>query len=88
MRTVLEDEIVSIKIGQEQAKYPRFGEAIDALKWWLQHRPDSGDLIDDIHWLYKQDGDIDQNIPMLSVIYTFDAYFVTLKFLTSRMPLV
>jgi hypothetical protein len=53
MRTVIEEENVSDIIDREQALYPRLTDAFDALKWWLAHRPESGEIIDDINWIYK-----------------------------------
>jgi hypothetical protein len=86
MRTVIEEISVSDIIDKEQARYPRLFDAFDALKWWLSHRPDSGELLDDINWLYKQSGNAKQNIPALVVIYTFDARQVTIKFVLVRIP--
>ena len=54
MRTVIEAQIVSNVIDSEQEIYPRLEDAFDALKWWLAHVPESGEIIDDLHWLYKQ----------------------------------
>jgi len=86
MRTVIEDEAVSNVIDREQALYPRLTEAFDALKWWLSHNPESGELLDDLNWIYKQKGDRNQTVPALVVIYTFDARYVTLKYVLVRIP--
>jgi hypothetical protein len=86
MRTVIEEENVSDIIDREQALYPRLTDAFDALKWWLAHRPESGELIDDINWIYKQLGDQNQTIPALVAIYTFDHWSVTIKFILVRIP--
>ena len=86
VRTVIEDIRVSEIIDKEQEIYPRLGDAFEALKWWLSHVPDSGELIDDIHWLYKQDGDLARNIPTLVVIYTFDFNCVEIRFALVRIP--
>jgi len=86
MRTVIEDHAVSYVIDNEQSIYPRLGEAFDALKWWLAHRPESGMLLDDENWIYKQAGDERINVPSLVVIYTFDHICVTLKFILVRLP--
>ena len=88
MRTVIEDIHVSEIIDKEQEIYPRLGDAFEALKWWLAHVPDSGELIDDMHWLYKQDGDREQNIPTLVVVYTFSPNFVEIKFVLVRIPTI
>lgn len=88
LRTVIEEIRVSEVIDQEQSIYPRLGDAFDALKWWLSHRPDSGELIDDVHWIYKQSGNREQNVPALVVIYTFDHYEVIIKFVLVRIPAI
>ncbi len=88
MRTVIEDEVVSDVIDREQEIYPRLGEAFDALKWWLARRPESGELLDDINWVCKQQGDRSQHIPALVAIYTFDYRTVTIKFILIRIPSV
>ena len=88
MRTVIEDEIVSEVIDRERQIYPRLGEAFEALKWWLAHVPDSGEIIDDLHWLYKQRGNKRLNIPALVAIYTFDDDDVWIKFILVRIPTV
>jgi hypothetical protein len=69
--TVVESLSVMDKIDAECATYPRLEEAFDGLKWWLAHNPDSGELLDDYHWLYKQKGNREQHIPNLIVLYTF-----------------
>lgn len=86
MRTVIEEEEVSWVIDREQSIYPRLSDAFEALKWWLAHEPDSGELLDDIHWLYKQEGDKDKKIPSLVVVYKFDHQSVTLKHILVRIP--
>jgi hypothetical protein len=86
MRTVVEDICVSDVIDRKQALYPRLNEAFDALKWWLSHNPESGDILDDINWIYKQQGDEAQTIPTLVTIYTFDHRQVRLKFILIRIP--
>jgi hypothetical protein len=86
MRTVIEDEIVSDIIDREQALYPRLPDAFDALKWSLAHDPDTGELLDDMNWIYKQKGNKEQTIPALVAIYTFDHRSVRIKFLLVRIP--
>ena len=86
MRTVIEETRVSEIIDKEQELYPRLGDAFEALKWWLSHVPESGELIDDVHWLFKQDGDLAHNIPTLVVIYTFDSAYVEIRFVLVRIP--
>lgn len=86
MRVVIENFSVSEVIDAEQSIYPRLGEAFDALKWWLAKEPDSGEIIDDINWLFMQDGDAHKKIPALVVVYTFDAYEVQLKKILVRVP--
>lgn len=86
MRTVIEDIRVSEVIDKEQALYPRLVDAFEGLKWWLSHDPESGELIDDIHWLFKQDGSLQHNIPTLVVIYTFDFNCVEIRFVLVRIP--
>jgi len=86
VRTVIEHVRVSEIIDKEQEIYPRLGDAFEALKWWLSHLPDSGELIDDTNWLFKQDGDHEHNIPTLVVIYTFDFNYVEINFVLVRIP--
>lgn len=86
MRTVIEERRVSEVIDAEQEIYPRLEDAFEALKWWLAHRPDSGVLLDDENWIYKQAGDEQLNVPSLVVIYTFDHVCITLKFVLVRLP--
>jgi hypothetical protein len=86
MRTVIEDHIVSAVVDSERDIYPRLSEAFEGLKWWLSHRPESGMLIDDENWLYKQVGNVDLNIPALVTVYTFDHVCVTLKFILVKLP--
>jgi hypothetical protein len=88
MRTVIENQAVSDVIDAEQAIYPRLVEAFDSLKWWLSHRPDSGLLLDDENWFYKQAGNHKLNIPALVTIYTFDHNCVTLKSILVRIPIL
>jgi hypothetical protein len=73
-------------VDAEQAIYPRLGEAFDALKWWLARQPESGEIIDDVNWLYMQDGDARTNIPALVVVYTFNSREVELKHILVRIP--
>jgi hypothetical protein len=86
MRTVIEEHGVSEVIDAEQEIYPRLEDAFEALKWWLAHRPESGILLDDENWIYKQAGDERLNVPSLVVIYTFDHMCVELKFVLVRLP--
>ncbi len=86
MRTVIEAEIVSETIDSEQPLYPRLNDAFEALKWWLAHDPESGEIIDDINWLYKQKGNGHQNTPALVAIYTFDKDCVWINFILVRIP--
>jgi hypothetical protein len=86
VRTVIEHIRVSEIIDKEQEIYPRLGDAFEALKWWLSHDPESGELIDDANWLFKQDGDHAHNIPTLVVIYTFDLNYVEINFVLVRIP--
>lgn len=88
MRTVIEEPIVSETIDRETCIYPRVQDAFDALKWWLAHRPESGEIIDDLHWLFKQAADHHANIPAISVVYTYDTNHVLLKFIVLRMTTV
>lgn len=86
MRTVVEDPAVTYKIYAEAQLYPRLEEAFEALQWWLAHEPDSGILLDDIHWIYTQSGNHHLRIPTLVVVYTFDAHTVTFLHLLVRLP--
>jgi len=86
MRTVVESGDVSAKIDAESTVYPRMHEAFDALTWWLSRNPDTGELIDDYYWLYKQRGNRELNIPSLVVVYTFDHNSVEIVSLLVRLP--
>jgi hypothetical protein len=86
VRTVVEDITVSETIDAEQSIYPRLDEAFEALKWWLARVPESGEIIDDVNWLYMQDGDDRANIPALVVVYTFNAYELRMKHILIRIP--
>ncbi len=88
IRTVIEAGPISIQIDAEGSIYPRLEEAFDALTWWLARNPESGELLDDYYWLYKQSGNRDLNIPALVVIYTFDANEVELISLLVRLPIL
>ena len=54
---------VSSTIDSESSIYPRLEEAFDALKWWLAHRPDSGEVLEGSLRLYKQAGNTQQKVP-------------------------
>jgi len=86
MRTVVEAPAVSAKIDAELGLYHRLEEAFDALKWWLAHNPDTGQLIDDYHWIYKQRGNHDLKIPALVALYTFSANEVEILSILVRVP--
>jgi hypothetical protein len=86
IRTVIENWSVSEVIDAEQSIYPRLGDAFEALKWWLARVPDSGEIIDDVNWLYMQNGDARINIPALVVVYTFNSYEVVIKHILVRIP--
>jgi hypothetical protein len=72
MRTVFEEDHVSEKLDAERAIYRRLDDAWRALTWWIARKPDSGVLVDDVYWLYKQQGNHELKIPALVIIYTFD----------------
>ena len=86
VRTIVENWPVSEVIDAEQAIYPRLEEAFDALKWWLARVPESGQIIDDVNWLYVQAGDRRVNIPPLVALYTFNHQEVLLKFILVMVP--
>lgn len=86
MRTVVEAPAVSAKIDAELGLYQRLEEAFDALKWWLAHNPDTGELIDDYHWIYKQRGNRDLKIPALVALYTFSPHEVEILSILVRIP--
>ena len=86
MRTVVENPEVSARIDAETAIYPRLEAAFDALKWWLSHEPESGECLDDFHWLWKQSGNRDLKIPALVALYTFTPDEVELISILVRLP--
>ena len=69
LRTVIKSPEVSDKVDAESGIYPRLEEAFNALKWWLSHDPESGELIDDYHWLYKQRGFGHENTYLSGTLY-------------------
>ena len=86
MRTVIESLSVSEVIDAETSIYPRLGEAYQALQWWLSHEPDSGEMIDDVHFLYKQRGNLRLRMPALVVLYTFSKHEVSFLSVLVRLP--
>jgi hypothetical protein len=88
LRTIIEEPIVSETIDQQTMIYPRLQDAFDGVTWYLARDPEAGELLDDLHWLYRNQADHKKNIPMMLVIYTFDDSKVTLRFLTLRMPVI
>lgn len=86
IQTVIESVQVSQVVDLESSLYPRMEEAFDALKWWLARKPESGSIVDDYYWVYKQLGDRDLNIPVLVVLYTFDANDVQFFSLLVKLP--
>lgn len=71
VRTVIEDIVVSDTIDAESVIHVRLWDQFEALKWTLSHDPEVGQIIDDLNWIYRQDGDGNRQIPSLTVIYTF-----------------
>jgi hypothetical protein len=53
LRTIVEEDIVSETIDQYSETYPRLESAFDGLKWFLAHSPESGEILDDFHWLFR-----------------------------------
>ena len=88
MRTVREEQVVSEVVDRAREKYPRLEEVFEGLKWYISRVPESGEALDDANWLYRQDGDAEDKIPAILMIYTFDANYVTLKFASIREPLL
>jgi hypothetical protein len=72
----------------ESSIYRRMEEAFEALKWWLARVPESGSIVDDYFWVYKQKGNRELNIPALVVLYTFDSDEVHLFSLLVKLPTV
>jgi hypothetical protein len=56
------------------------------LKWWLAREPDSGEALDDKHWICKQDGDEKAKIPALVALYTFDDDEVEILSILVKLP--
>ena len=72
MRTVIEEQNVSDTLTWNPPNTFACREAYDALKWWLARCPESGEIIDDLHWLYRQDGDHYNGVPSFIVLYVWD----------------
>jgi hypothetical protein len=88
LRTIVEEAIVSETIDRYAEIHPRLSDAFDGLKWFLAHSPESGEILDDFHWIFRNQADREQNIPAILVIYTFDEIRVILRFVALRMPIV
>jgi|WetSurMetagenome_2_1015567.scaffolds.fasta_scaffold58775_2 hypothetical protein len=86
MRTVIESAAVSDRIDAEARVHPRLEEAFDALKWWLSRQPQSGELLDDCHWLYRQKGKSNPAIPALVSLYVFNNDEVEILSIMVRPP--
>jgi len=56
LRTVIESQNVTHVVYMESQLYRRMEEAFEALKWWLARVPESGSIVDDYFWVYKQRG--------------------------------
>ena len=88
MRTVIEEQSVSEAVDGARGSFPRLDEVFEGLKWYLSRVPETGEALDDVNWLYRQDGDAEDNIPAILTIYTFDAHYVILKFISIRDALL
>ena len=86
MRTLTEWPNVSETIESKAAQYPRLIQAYEGLRWWLSRSPESGELIDAHHWLFRQQGDARINVPAITVIYTFDDTTVEIISVLVSMP--
>jgi hypothetical protein len=86
VRTVIEEQRVSDKIDSETSIYPRLEEAYEALTWWLSHQPESGEILDDEHLIYKQAGNRGLKLPALVALYTYDAHRVEIISILVRIP--
>jgi len=68
LREIVEEHVVYQTIDAERVIYPRLEEAYDALKWRLSRTPEFGYLVDEKHWVYRQEGNGDLKIPALLVL--------------------
>ncbi len=86
MRTVLESLRVSLTLDDHAFAFPRLEDAYMCLQWWLARNPESGELIDRLHWAYKQEGSRESNIPSLVALYTFTEHEVDIIAILVRLP--
>jgi hypothetical protein len=86
MRTLIESARVSETIEINAAQYPRLIQAYEGLRWFLSRQPESGELIDTHHWVFKQPGDRRISVPAITAIYTFDHTTVEIIAVLVSMP--
>jgi hypothetical protein len=77
-REIIEDAAVTTVIDAEGAIHQRLEEAYDALKWTLARDAECGYLLDEKHWVYKQQGSKRHKVPGLIALYIIDDFQVTL----------
>jgi hypothetical protein len=77
-REVVEQTVVTATIIAEASIYPRLDEAFNALTWRLARDAESGYLLDEKHWVYKQQGSKKHKVPGLIALYIIDNFQVTI----------
>lgn len=75
-RTIVEEPDVGKAVDRFKSKYPRFGEAFEALKWVLARKGNdiatSSEAGGVVYRLYRQAGDPLANTPDIIVLFTCD----------------
>ena len=86
MRTLTEWPTVSETIEINAIQYPRLRQAYEGLRWFLSRQPESGELLDAHHWIFKQPGDARIEVPAITAIYKFDHATVEIMSVLVSMP--
>ena len=68
-------------IDAERSIHPRLDDAYAALTWKLARDAECGYLLDEKHWIYKQQGSKRHKVPGLIALYIVDNFQVTIQFI-------
>jgi hypothetical protein len=69
--------VTSVLIAERQI-HPRLDDAYEALTWKLSRDAECGYLLDEKHWIYKQQGSKKHKVPGLIALYIIDNFQVTM----------
>jgi len=82
MRTIIEEEHVSSKLDKHAAQYPRVNDVWRGVEWLLARKPERGVFLDEFEgedlYLFKSSIISTPNIPVITVLYKFNANEVTI----------